>query len=77
MIFSGTLPLPPPLRQHTPIHKKKLKTPFRLSCGVPGKARWVTTSIARFDPDVDWPSDLDCSFVWNAALRAYDGATQK
>jgi uncharacterized membrane protein YsdA (DUF1294 family) len=52
---------------------KTTQTPFRLSCGVPGKTRWVATSIARFDPDVDWPTDLDCSFVWNAGLRAYDG----
>lgn len=25
---------------------------------IPGQTRWVTTSIARFDPDVDWPPYL-------------------
>ena len=26
---------------------------------VPGKLRWVTTYIARFDPDINWPLDLN------------------
>jgi hypothetical protein len=29
-----------------------------LRAPVPGKLRWVTTSIARFDPTNEWPSDL-------------------
>jgi hypothetical protein len=34
--------------------------PFRfVGAKVPGKIRWVTTSIARYDPDLDWPPDLD------------------
>lgn len=49
--------------------------PFNLSCNVPGRLRWVTTNIARFDPSVDWPPDLACTFAWNRGLRAYDGAT--
>ncbi|KXZ55787.1 hypothetical protein GPECTOR_2g1337 [Gonium pectorale] len=61
----------------TPDAQQKL--PFRLeraggACPVPGKFRWVTTTIARFDPDVDWPTDLDCSLVWNTGLTSYDGA---
>ncbi|KAG2434208.1 hypothetical protein HXX76_007934 [Chlamydomonas incerta] len=47
--------------------------PFRLSCAVPGKARWVTTAIYRYDPDVDWPTDLDCELAWNTQLSSYDG----
>jgi hypothetical protein len=39
--------------------------------------RWVTTNIARFDPSVDWPTDLDCTFQWNRALRTYDGEQQR
>jgi hypothetical protein len=50
------------------------QTPFTTTCGVPGRMRWVTTSIARFDPSVEWPPDLRCAFRWNAALEAYDGA---
>ncbi|PNH06151.1 hypothetical protein TSOC_007503 [Tetrabaena socialis] len=50
------------------------KVPFRLTCGVAGKLRWVTTSIARFDPDEDWPPDLECSVKWVASLTAWDGA---
>ena len=26
-----------------------------------------------FDPDVDWPTDLDCELTWNAGLTSYDG----
>ncbi|PNH04504.1 hypothetical protein TSOC_009336 [Tetrabaena socialis] len=50
------------------------KVPFRLTCGVAGKLRWVTTSIARFDPEEDWPPDLECSLKWVASLTAWDGA---
>ncbi|PNW72413.1 hypothetical protein CHLRE_16g677205v5 [Chlamydomonas reinhardtii] len=56
----------------TPASEQKL--PFRLNCPVPGKARWVTTTIARFDADVDWPTDLDCELTWTAGLTSYDGA---
>ncbi|WIA22673.1 hypothetical protein OEZ86_009641 [Tetradesmus obliquus] len=48
--------------------------PFSLSCGMPGRLRWVTTNIARFDPLVEWPSDLACSFDWNKGLKSFDGA---
>ncbi|KAF6261957.1 hypothetical protein COO60DRAFT_1458856 [Scenedesmus sp. NREL 46B-D3] len=48
--------------------------PFTLSCGMPGRLRWVTTNIARFDPLVEWPSDLACSFNWNKGLKSFDGA---
>ncbi|GIL54024.1 hypothetical protein Vafri_9574 [Volvox africanus] len=54
--------------------RARQKLPFSLSCPVPGKSRWVTTSIARFDPDVDWPTDLDCTLIWVTTLTAYDGA---
>mmetsp|Transcript_14647 Transcript_14647/g.36469 ORF Transcript_14647/g.36469 Transcript_14647/m.36469 type:complete len:2268 (-) Transcript_14647:639-7442(-) len=54
--------------------------PFSLACAggaavPPGKFRWVTTTIARWDPDVDWPTDLACTFAFNTSLVAYDGAT--
>ena len=48
--------------------------PFSLSCGLPGKLRWVSTSIVRWDPAQDWPSDLDCALRWNKGLVSYDGA---
>ncbi|GBF96122.1 hypothetical protein Rsub_08870 [Raphidocelis subcapitata] len=51
--------------------------PFNLSCGVPGLSRWVTTTIYRFDPAVDWPTDLDCPFTWNAGLKTFDGVPLK
>lgn len=53
-----------------------LQVPFTLSCGTPGRLRWVTTNIARFDPSVEWPSDLNCKFEWNKALKSYDGEAQ-
>ncbi|KAJ9521696.1 hypothetical protein QJQ45_015384, partial [Haematococcus lacustris] len=39
----------------------------------PGRFRWVTTTIARWDPDQDWPSDLDCTLLLNTSLTTYDG----
>jgi hypothetical protein len=32
--------------------------PFELFPPIPGKLRWVTTTIARFDPDSDYPPSL-------------------
>lgn len=40
---------------------------------VPGKMRWVTTYIARFDPDIDWPKDLIFELRINPNLKAWDG----
>jgi hypothetical protein len=38
--------------------------PFHLNgVNVPGKIRYVTTSIARFDPDINWPNDLNFTVV--------------
>ncbi|KAG1668836.1 hypothetical protein FOA52_004931 [Chlamydomonas sp. UWO 241] len=49
------------------------KVPFNLTCNAPGRFRWVTTTIARFDPTQDWPTDLDCTLVWNTNLTTHDG----
>lgn len=40
-----------------------------------GKGRWVTTSIYRFDPNVErgWPTDLDCVLRLKEDLVSYDG----
>jgi len=47
--------------------------PFTFNgANVPGKTRWVTTSIARFDPDIDWPADLDFTVTVNA-LTSFEG----
>mmetsp|Transcript_74110 Transcript_74110/g.154582 ORF Transcript_74110/g.154582 Transcript_74110/m.154582 type:complete len:2199 (+) Transcript_74110:100-6696(+) len=43
------------------------------SFNVPGKARWTTTSIVRFDPDIKWPTDLCFDLVINETLSTYDG----
>lgn len=55
------------------IYLRAPQVPFTLSCGTPGRLRWVTTNIARFDPSIDWPTDLDCKFEWNKGLKSYDG----
>jgi hypothetical protein len=47
--------------------------PFTFSRTIPGKFRWVTTSIARFDPDNSWKSDLEFTLSINSNLTAYDG----
>eukprot|EP00878_Enallax_costatus_P008876 GHUV01009278.1.p1 GENE.GHUV01009278.1~~GHUV01009278.1.p1 ORF type:complete len:812 (+),score=180.05 GHUV01009278.1:182-2617(+) len=52
----------------------KSLVPFTITCPVPGLFRWVTTNIARWDPTIQWPTDLDCKFEWNTALKSFDGA---
>jgi len=44
-----------------------------LERAVPGKLRWVTTSIARFDPDGDWPTDLRFSVAVDG-VTTHDGS---
>jgi len=48
--------------------------PFFVECPVPGRPRWVTTNIYRFDPLEDWPPDTDCRLEWNTALKSFDMA---
>ena len=48
-------------------------TPFTLEPPVDGRMRWVTTSIARFDPAEDWPSELEIQLRLNPTLRSFDG----
>eukprot|EP00930_Biecheleria_cincta_P042733 TRINITY_DN29405_c0_g1_i1.p1 TRINITY_DN29405_c0_g1~~TRINITY_DN29405_c0_g1_i1.p1 ORF type:complete len:2528 (-),score=343.66 TRINITY_DN29405_c0_g1_i1:202-7785(-) len=40
---------------------------------VKGRLRWATTSIARFDAEYDWPSDLCFDLVLNPHLKTFDG----
>ena len=47
--------------------------PFKISPHVAGKLRWVTTSIARFDADAEWPPELNLQLKLNPAIRAFDG----
>ena len=47
--------------------------PFVLSPAVAGNVRWVTTSIARFDPVADWPPELEVTLRLNPKLRTFDG----
>lgn len=63
----ASLKVPLPLASHG------LQVPFTVNCSVPGLFRWVTTNIARWDPTIEWPTDLDCSFEWNTALKSFDG----
>lgn len=34
---------------------------------------WCTPRAHRFDPGIDWPTDLECAFQLNASLTSYDG----
>jgi len=45
--------------------------PFMMSPAVAGTVRWVTTSIARFDPLDEWPPELTVSVAIKPSLRAY------
>ena len=50
-------------------------TPFTLHPPVRGKLRWVTTSIARFDADKEWPPELELTLTLNPNLTSFDGRT--
>eukprot|EP01080_Neovahlkampfia_damariscottae_P008821 gene8821-770_t len=54
-------------------YTKKENLPFRIGCNVPGKYHWVTTSIFRFDPDIDWPTDLSCPLLIDEEIETFDG----
>lgn len=54
-------------------HAAGAQQPFTVSCAQPGRFRWVTTTIARYDPDAVWPTDLNCTFQWNLQLISHDG----
>ncbi|GMH44587.1 hypothetical protein BSKO_12539 [Bryopsis sp. KO-2023] len=49
------------------------KVPFFLEPAVPGRFRWVTTYIARWDPDGSWPLDSEVKFTLNKKLTTHDG----
>mmetsp|Transcript_52119 Transcript_52119/g.130917 ORF Transcript_52119/g.130917 Transcript_52119/m.130917 type:complete len:2340 (-) Transcript_52119:890-7909(-) len=53
-------------------------SPFNITANnalgkIPGTTYWVTTSIARFDPAVDWPSDLEVTVKINRDLTSVSG----
>lgn len=48
--------------------------PFTLKPAVPGRTRWVTTSVARFDPDQDWPAELQLVMTLRPDITSIDGA---
>eukprot|EP01025_Chloroclados_australasicus_P025560 TRINITY_DN254_c1_g1_i7.p1 TRINITY_DN254_c1_g1~~TRINITY_DN254_c1_g1_i7.p1 ORF type:complete len:2168 (+),score=332.40 TRINITY_DN254_c1_g1_i7:163-6504(+) len=52
------------------------QTPFFFlpeSQKLPGSFRWVTTYIARWDPEGEWAPGLDITLVWNEELTTWDG----
>ncbi|GMH44597.1 hypothetical protein BSKO_12549 [Bryopsis sp. KO-2023] len=49
------------------------KVPFFLEPEIPGRFRWVTTYIARWDPDESWLLDYEVKFSLNENLKTHDG----
>lgn len=49
--------------------------PFHLTAAIPGRWRWVTTSIIRFDPSEDWPAELNFELQLKDNAIGYGGAT--
>ena len=47
--------------------------PFTLDPPVDGKFRWVSTTVARFDPSASWPPELDLTLALNSDLASYTG----
>eukprot|EP00210_Caulerpa_lentillifera_P001088 g1049.t1 len=47
--------------------------PFTLDPAVPGRGRWVTTFIYRFDTEGPFATNLNIVFQWNTNLTTYDG----
>ena len=50
-----------------------LQLPFTLEPSIPGRFRWVTTAIVRFDPIAQYWPDLDIKLTWNKNLTSFDG----
>ena len=48
-------------------------SPIILDPPVAGALRWVTTSVARFDADDDWPLELYLTVKMNPALCSWEG----
>ncbi|KAL3929040.1 MAG: hypothetical protein SGPRY_002129 [Prymnesium sp.] len=50
-------------------------TPLLIHPNIEGTFRWVTTSVARFDPSHEWPAELEVSVHLNPQMRGYDGSS--
>ena len=48
-------------------------TPFELTPPVAGRVRWVTTSVVRFDPEGEWPPELELVLALKPGLSTFDG----
>ena len=48
-------------------------TPFELTPAVAGRIRWVTTSVVRFDPEGEWPAELELTLTLQPGFATYDG----
>ena len=48
-------------------------TPFQMTPPVAGRVRWVTTSVVRFDPEGEWPPELELSLSLTPGLSTFDG----
>lgn len=55
------------------IRLSSCQVPFVLVPDIPGRFRWVTTYIARWDPDGSWPLDSELTLQWNKNLKTHDG----
>lgn len=49
------------------------RVPFELSPPIDGAFEWVTTYIARFDPEDSWPPDQRFTLAWARNLTSWDG----
>ena len=45
--------------------------PFEIQPAVAGRVRWVTTTIARFDPDNDWPPELELTVSIKTTVQTF------
>ena len=50
-------------------------TPFEMTPPVAGRVRWVTTSVVRFDPEGEWPPELELVLSLKPGLSTFDGRT--
>ena len=48
-------------------------TPFEMTPPVAGRVRWVTTSVVRFDPEGEWPPELELVLSLKPGLSTFDG----
>jgi hypothetical protein len=59
--------------QNDPVASQPFQVLYASGQPVPGRSRWVSTSIYRWDPQLRWQPNNKIRIQWNRNLTAYHG----